>query len=437
MKYLLCLLLILPVLQVCRAQRTITIKTSPADASILTVNSSGEKTEVGKGTYDLRPGKEPVSVTVEKEGFEPVTKTYIRSGGGEITDNIVLRNRIVKVTSNIYDAEIFHDGVLIGKGANEYKIVVKENSNATLQAKSPGFMTKTVVYYNMPGQPEPPVNDILKLEDRAVNISVLPVKSSIFSDGVKIGEDSRQVIIPKGSCITVTVAKEGYAKVEKVYCNKENMPLPPVNETIALTDREVKINTTPDNAQIKVNGKVVSGKDLSIIILENQCVEVEVSKEGFDTQKRNYCHSSNTGTLPVTDHIALAEDEAWTSSIQSDQANVNFSVSINPALNEETAWKILSQIILDKFDILEITDRATGYMRTAWHIKQFNNGTIVRTRIIVKQGNIEPLKYVVKLVSEITIAKNISASEDENFREWDRLLKTYKDIIGEIQARLQ
>jgi hypothetical protein len=29
------------------------------------------------------------------------------------------------------------------------------------------------------------------------------------------------------------------------------------------------------------------------------------------------------------------------------------------------------------------------------------------------------------------------APEDENFREWDRLLKTYKDIISEIKARLQ
>jgi hypothetical protein len=50
---------------------------------------------------------------------------------------------------------------------------------------------------------------------------------------------------------------------------------------------------------------------------------------------------------------------------------------------------------------------------------------------------VTPLKYVVKIVSEISIVKNVSASEDENFREWDRLLKTYKDIISEIQARLQ
>jgi len=437
MKHIFCFLLILPVMFNCMAQRIVTVKTTPADARIMTVSLSGERSEIGTGTCDLKPGKEPISIVVEKEGYEPVKKSYVKNGSGVITDDIVLKNRIVKITSNIYDAEIYQDGMLIGKGGNENKILVKENSNVSLLAKSPGYLTKTVVYYNMPGQPEPPVHDMLVLDDRAVNVTAYPARSSILSDGVKMGEDSKQVIVPKGTCVTVTIAKEGYAKVEKVYCNKENMPAPPINEVIALTDREVRINTTPENAQIKINGKIVSGKDLNLTIPENQCVDVEVSKEGFDTQKRSYCNSPNTGSLPVTDHISLAEDEAWTSSIQSDQANINFSVSINPQLNEESAWKILSQIILDKFDILEITDRSTGYLRTAWHIKQFSNGTIVRTRVIVKQGNIEPLKYVVKIVSEISIVKNVSASEDENFREWDRLLKTYKDIISEIQARLQ
>jgi hypothetical protein len=252
-----------------------------------------------------------------------------------------------------------------------------------------------------------------------------------------MGEDAKQIAVPFGSCVTLTVAKEGYASIEKSYCNKENMVAPPMNETFVLKDRVVQINTTPENAQIKVDGKVVSNNGFKLQILEGQCVEVEVSKEAFDTQRKNYCNNPNMGMLPITDHINLVEDEAWTSSIQSDQANVNFTIEVNPTIDEETAWKILSQIIMSQFDILEITDKSTGYMRTAWHIRNFSNGTTVRTRVIVKQGNISPLKYVVKIVSEISIVKNASVKDDENFREWDRLLKSYKDLISEIQARLQ
>ena len=435
-KYAFLLLLLFPFLTV-NAQKKVTIKTVPADAKIYMDSPSTGLSEIGIGSVEIKLAKDPVNIVVEKEGYEPVKKTYIKSGGGEINDELVLRNRIVKVTSNIYDAEILKDGVLIGKGAREYEILVKENSNVTLSAKSPGYLTESVVYYNMDGRPEPPISDALLLEDRVVNITAHPAGTSIFVDGVKIGEDARPVTVPNESCVTVTISKEGYADIEKSYCNKENMTPPPINEVFVLKDRVVQINTSPENAQIKVDGKVVSNNGFKLLVLEDQCVEVEVSKESFDPQRKNYCNTANMGNLPITDHINLVEDEAWTSSIQSDQANVNFSISVNPAIDEEIAWKTMSQIILDKFDILEITDKATGYLRTAWHIKKFSNGTIVRTRVIVKQGNIEPLKYVAKIVSEISIVKNVSVREDENFREWDRLLKTYKDLIGELQARLQ
>jgi hypothetical protein len=419
------------------AQKSITIQTKPADAKIYIINSGSGASEIGVGKAVLKPGKDPIAIRVEKEGYEPVEKTFIKSGGGEVTEEIVLRNRIVKITSNVYDAEIFQDGVLIGKGAREYQILVKENTNVTLMAKASGLLSKTIVYYNMQGRPEPPVSDVLLLNDRIVNVTGHPAGTSILVDGVKIGEDAKQITVPFGSCVTLSVAKEGYASIEKSYCNKENMVAPPLNEVFVLKDRVIQINTTPENAQIKIDGKVISNNGFKLVVLEGQCVEVEVSKEAFDTQRKNYCNTTNTGMLPITDHINLIEDEAWTSSIQSDQANVNFSMTVNPALTEEAAWKMLSQIIMSQFDILEITDRSTGYMRTAWHIRIFGNGTTIRTRVIVKQGNIDPLKYIVKIVSEISIVKNASVKDDENFREWDRLLKSYKDLIGEIQSRLQ
>ena len=59
----------------------------------------------------------------------------------------------------------------------------------------------------------------------------------------------------------------------------------------------------------------------------------------------------------------------------------------------------MSQIVMTYFDILEITDKTTGYLRTAWSVKTFPNNTI-RTRLIVKVADSATLKYVVKLSSE-------------------------------------
>jgi hypothetical protein len=111
-------------------------------------------------------------------------------------------------------------------------------------------------------------------------------------------------------------------------------------------------------------------------------------------------------------------------------------VNVNPKFVSDQAWKIISQIVMEKFDVIEITDPVTGYVRTAWNVKIFGNGKTIRTRCIVNLGSIEPLRYVVKLVSEQSTVSGTSVKEDENFKEWDRLLNTYKDVISEIQARI-
>lgn len=85
----------------------------------------------------------------------------------------------------------------------------------------------------------------------------------------------------------------------------------------------------------------------------------------------------------------------------------------------------MSLIVLSSFDILEITDKETGYLRTAWTLSRFESST-VRTRIIVKQGAIDPVKFVVKIVSEFSSDRDVSATCDMCFKPWDRLL--FRDL---------
>ena len=78
------------------------------------------------------------------------------------------------------------------------------------------------------------------------------------------------------------------------------------------------------------------------------------------------------------------------------------------------------------------------YLRTAWQLKSYgdNNDVVIRTRIIVKRSNDQPLRYAIKIVSERNRIAGVSVKDDENFVPWDRLLNTYKDVIGEVQSRL-
>ena len=85
-----------------------------------------------------------------------------------------------------------------------------------------------------------------------------------------------------------------------------------------------------------------------------------------------------------------------------------------------------------------MSDRETGYLRTAWLYKPFANGrVIVRTRIIVTRQSTDPLRHNVKMASERNRLPGVTARDDENFEPWGRLLASFKDTIVEMQNRLK
>jgi hypothetical protein len=129
----------------------------------------------------------------------------------------------------------------------------------------------------------------------------------------------------------------------------------------------------------------------------------------------------------------MKKDDAYDATEATDMANIDIEIKTNKP--ETEAWKLISQIITSYFDIIEVTDRETGYLRTSWVVQTFKQNTI-RTRMIVKLGNSDPLTYKVKLISEQSGMSQTSVKSDELFKEWDRILRKYKEIVNEIQTRL-
>jgi hypothetical protein len=189
--------------------------------------------------------------------------------------------------------------------------------------------------------------------------------------------------------------------------------------------------STEAGAKIYVNGTMIGANPYEIKVPAYSTVNVKVEKVGYITEERNFVND-DSHTVPKSEFIKMEVDDAYENSFTADIANHDNDIKTN--LKEDDAWKLINRIITNSFDVIQVTDKATGYMCTAWVVKNFKSATI-RTRLIIKTGNSDPLVYKAKLVSEKGPA-GISANQDENFKPWDRVLRTFENVIPELQSRL-
>ncbi len=196
--------------------------------------------------------------------------------------------------------------------------------------------------------------------------------------------------------------------------------------------KKIKFSCSEADAKIFVDGKQMGFGQIELIIPSYSCVTVKVEKSAYLTTIIEFCNKA-TYVVPKTYYCQMEKDDAYDASEATDIANID--IEIRTKKTELEAWKLISQIITSYFDMIEVTDRETGYLRTAWTVQTFKQKT-VRTRMIVKLGSSEPLTYKIKLVSEGANAPQTSVKSDELFKEWDRVLRKYKEVIHEIQTRL-
>ena len=206
-----------------------------------------------------------------------------------------------------------------------------------------------------------------------------------------------------------------------------------VSSTIYANKAKVQFSTSEQDANIFVDGKLMGKGNLEILIPNDACVKVRVEKVGFLTYQIEFCNKKKQTKPPKSYYMEMHRDDAYDASIQTDIANID--IEINTKKNKDDAWKLINQIVLSYLDVIEVTDKETGYLRTAWQLKTFKQNTI-RTRIIVKEASSNPLSFKIKLISEESRAPLTSVKSDELYREWDRVLRKYKDIISEMQSRL-
>ena len=199
--------------------------------------------------------------------------------------------------------------------------------------------------------------------------------------------------------------------------------------------KKIELGTSESDAEIFINGKLIGKGTTVVTVPSDDCVTVIAKKVGFLTERIEFCNKKKMTKPPKTYYIEMKRDDAYDASIQTDIANVDIEMKVTQ-MDKDKAWKLVNQIVLSYIDVIEMTDKETGYLRTAWSLKTFRQNT-VRTRIIVKESSSDPLVFKVKLVSEAAGIAMASVKSDELYKEWDRVLRSYSDVIGEFQARVK
>ncbi|MGJ7033613.1 hypothetical protein [Niabella hirudinis] len=192
--------------------------------------------------------------------------------------------------------------------------------------------------------------------------------------------------------------------------------------------RRIKV-TTDEGATIFLNGKQVS-QPVRIVLDGRDEAYLKIVKVGYLTQERNYTYQNIAEKKE--EYIKLEKDDAYENSFVTNLANQD--IDIRTSRKEDEAWTILNRIVTNSFDVVSITDKTTGYLCTAWSVKSFKGG-VTRTRLILKTQSTDPLVYKAKLVSEYA-PPGTGANADEAFSKWDRVLRTYENVIPELQSRL-
>ncbi len=206
-------------------------------------------------------------------------------------------------------------------------------------------------------------------------------------------------------------------------------------ENILLVGKKrIDFGCSVTDADIFVNGKLLGKGNMEITVPSKGCLTVVVQKVGYLTERIEFCNKKGMPNPPKSFYVEMRRDDSYDASIQTDIANVD--IELKTTMEKDKAWKLINQIVLSYIDVIEMTDKETGYLRTSWSLKSFLQNTI-RTRIIIKESSSEPLVFKVKLVSEASSMAMTSVKSDELYKEWDRVLRSYSNVISEFQARMK
>ena len=248
---------------------TLKIITIPSDATVL-INGVAQKEITAKAgtvvsvevsragyktytTYKTLTYNETLRVTLEKEAVETFT-LYV--------DTVTPSNAVVKLNGSITKQITVTKGTVVKVEANAsgYKPYTN-NITVTSDRHIDIVLEEIVVVYN------------------TLTINPTPSDSTVIVNNVSsVGSISKNY--PKGTIINWSVLKDGYITKSDNFVLNEDKTINVVLEEIVPDKFTYKVNPTPSDATVEINGI----EQKQITVAAGTSINVKVSKRGYITQ---------------------------------------------------------------------------------------------------------------------------------------------------------
>ena len=248
---------------------TLRVITTPSDATVL-INGVAQKEITDRaGTV--------VNIEVSKDGYE--TYTASKTLTHDETLRVTLEKEAVETFTLYVDTVTPSNAVVKLNGSIKKQITVTRGTVVKIEANASGY--------------KPYINNITVTSDRHIDIVLeeivvvyntltinpTPSDSTVIINNVSsIGSVSKNY--PKGTTINWSVFKDGYITKSDNLVLNEDKTINVVLEEIVPDEFTYKVNPTPSDATVEINGI----KQKQITVAAGTSINVKVSKRGYVTQ---------------------------------------------------------------------------------------------------------------------------------------------------------
>lgn len=336
-------------------------------------------------------------------------------------------------------AQVFEKGSQISGSNGIFRLDIGFNQEKTLTVKADGFDSQTVTVRFKDKQDNYEV--VLKPNRKKAVVTTNVTDATIYIDGEEKGKGSATFDIYKNSQKNIKIVADGYETYTGSIGFTESPDMVINKECLIYPNRkDVYISVAQVGAKVFADGKlagvVAKETPVKLTIYKGKPVSVRVTCEGymdvsgeinFSDKDVNY----DLGSMP--------EDEAYNATDQksSDIANTIIPIKVRTDMDRDAALRTMMYYITSNFRNLDVNNYEAGWIRTKWNVDKFPTMQ-VRTRIELKQAPSDGdglLKF--DLLMESQIAAPNATTEDQNFKEWNLVLKKYKKISEDIRKSVE
>lgn len=330
-------------------------------------------------------------------------------------------------------AKITVDGDYAGDQQTTFKVKLTGWKNVTVSApkyisesftiKAPGSSITEVCL-----EPDP------NYEERDYTINTVPSDATITIGGKNVAQGSYSFKMDRMHYVVADVSRSGYFSKTIKISGKDQPGVTTV--TLVQSERDYTIKTIPEDAIITIDGNNVAQGTYSFKMDREHYIIADVTRPGY---------FSNTIRIDGTDEpgvktVKLIEDDAWIASAPaSDIANKNIRFRATSDKSDDEIWYTLIRYASDYFGDFTVNDKGAGWAKSTWVTRSFSKIS-VRSRMELKRNPGDKKEFTLYISSEYTTKKdgnNKYCKDDECFKQWDRVLKTYVELPSTLSTAVQ